>query len=64
MNGVPNRARPYSIIALIILCLSLMTFFVQFAELYSKDLVWKRIIKISGVLSMTFAMFIFTDYHT
>lgn len=63
MNGLPNRARPYSILATIILCISLMVFFVQFAEEYSKNIFWKRTIELSGIISMTFATFVFTRHH-
>ena len=63
MNGQPNPAKPYSIIAMIILCLSLMFFFIQFAQIYSKSKIWKRIIKTSGIISMSFAILIFTKYH-
>ncbi len=62
MNGLQNPARPYSISAMVILCISLMTFFIQFAENYSNGL-WKRIIKTSGIGSMSFAILIFTPYH-
>ena len=63
MNGQTNPAKPYSIIAMIILCLSLMFFFIQFAQIYSKSKIWKRIIKTSGIISMSFAILIFTKYH-
>jgi hypothetical protein len=63
MNGQPNPARPISILAMIILCISLMFFFIQFAEAYSKSKIWKRIIKICGIISMVFSILIFTKYH-
>ena len=63
INGLPNPARPYSILAMIILCISLMTFFIQFAETYSRNRLRRRTIKISGILSMSFAILIFTQYH-
>ena len=63
MNGQPNPACPYSIFAMTILCLSLMIFFVQFAEVFSKNKLWKWIIKIGGILSMISAIFISTKYH-
>ena len=62
-NGKVNPARPFSISAMIIICLSLMIFFLQFADTYSKEKIWKRTIKANGVISMTFAMLIFTRYH-
>lgn len=63
MNGLPNPARPYAILAMTILCLSLMFFFIQFAQTYSKNRIWNRIIKASGILSMSFAILIFTKHH-
>ena len=63
MNGQPNPAMPYSILATVILCLCLMFFFNQFAQAYSKSKIWKRIIKTSGIISMSFAILIFTKYH-
>lgn len=63
VNGQLKAARPFSIEALIILCLSLIIFFIQFADTCVKSRVWARIINIFGVLSMTCAMLIITKYH-
>jgi len=63
MNETTNPARPVAISAMIILCLSLLCFFVQFALIISKDGFWKNCILICGVLSMTSAIFIFTQWH-
>lgn len=63
MNGEINPARPFAISAMILLCFSLIFFFIQFAETYAKNETWKQIIKINGILSMSFAMLIFTKYH-
>jgi hypothetical protein len=63
MNGQQNPARPYSILAMVILCASLMVFFIHFSETVPKSKVWKRIIKIGGVLSMVAATLMFSKYH-
>jgi hypothetical protein len=63
MNGKPNPARPFSIMAIVILCLSLMIFFIKFAKSYSNNALWRPIIKTCGILSMVSAIFIFTKYH-
>lgn len=63
MNGQMNPARPYAITAMIILCASLALFFIQFSENFAKNRFWKFTIKIFGVISMTFAVLIFTKYH-
>ncbi len=62
-NGLPNPARPIAISAMIILCLSLIFFFMQFAKKVSQHKNWQNIIFYSGTISMLFAVFIFTDYH-
>ena len=63
MNGEINPARPYAIVAMIILCLSLALFFILFAQTFVKHIIWKRIIQWFGVLSMIAAIFIFSAYH-
>ncbi len=63
MNGQPNPAKPFSILAMVVLCISLMIFFIQFAKTYPKSRQWKQIIMVNGILSMTFAILIFTEYH-
>lgn len=62
-NGMPNPARPIAILAMVILCLSLIQFFLQFASTIATHKYWQRIIRITGIVSMIFAIFIFTDYH-
>lgn len=62
-NGQINPARPYSIVATIILSISLMFFFVQFATAYARNEIWQKIISICGILSMALAILIFTPYH-
>lgn len=63
MNGQINSARPLAISAMIILCFSVSVFFYQFAEIITQSSLWKKIIKVTGVLSMIFATLMFTDYH-
>ena len=63
MNGQPNPAKPYAIFATVVLCLSLIVFFIQFAKTFSKSVFWKQIIIVNGALSMSFATLIFTQYH-
>lgn len=63
MNGQPNPAKPFAISAMIILCTSLAIFFIQFAKKLAKSRFWKFTIQISGILTMIFAILIFTKYH-
>lgn len=63
MNGQWNPAKPFAITAMIILCVSLALFFVQFARKFARSQFWKFIIQNFGILTMTFAVLIFTDYH-
>lgn len=62
-NGELNRARPFSIFAMIVLCGSLTVFFYQFADFLTQSKEWRIVIKVGGVLSMIFAALVFTDYH-
>ena len=63
INGKLNSARPIAISAMAVLCTSLMIFFIQFSQTFTKQLIWKRIISLCGIVSMLSAMFIFTSYH-
>ena len=63
MNGQINPARPFAISAMIILCFSVSVFFYQFAEALTRSNLWKKLIKVTGILSMIFATLMFTDYH-
>lgn len=63
MNGQINPARTYAITAMVILCVSLIFFFVQFAQKFAQNRFWKLVIKIFGILTMSFAILIFTKYH-
>ncbi len=63
MNGITNPARPFAILAMVILCFSLTIFFIQFARNYARTPFWKRMIFINGILSMLFAVLIFTRFH-
>jgi len=63
MNGMLNPARPFAIVAMVILCISLMIFFFLFARKLATSRFWPIIIQVFGTISMILAIFIFTDYH-
>ena len=63
LNGIKNKARPVAITGIIILCISMIIFFFQFANHFEKHRIWKMTIKISGALAILSAPFIFSEYH-
>lgn len=63
MNGRPNPARLYAIAATIILCLSMAAFFYRFSVSLELSARWRKVIRYSGLLSMSFSTLIFTQWH-
>ena len=63
INGLENPASPIAIFAAVVLCASLIIFFFQFAKYFVASRTWKMVIKITGVLAMVSAAFIFTRFH-
>ena len=63
LNGIHNQARPVAIAGITLLCISMILFFIQFANYFEKGRNWKIAIKISGGMAMLSATFIFTEYH-
>lgn len=63
INGAFNLGRFPAIVANIILCISLMIFFIQFSTSFVQHQLWKIMISYCGSVSMIFGIFIFTDYH-
>jgi hypothetical protein len=63
INGQPNPARYFAYPAMIILCLSLMLFWILFFQETSYSATQKRIFQISGILSSIISFFLFTGYH-
>ncbi len=63
-NKNPNPASPFAITAMMILCFSLLVFFIRFANTFASGKFWKNLIRITGTISMIFAMLIFTKYHS
>ncbi len=62
-NEQLNPAEPFAIAAMVIMCIGLMIFFIQFAAKFSKHRVWRSVIQISGTLAMICAILTFTEYH-
>lgn len=63
MNRQPNPAKPFAVVAMVVLCISLLVFFMQFALVFEGGKIWGHIIKWNAILSMSFAMLMFTAYH-
>ena len=61
MNGQHNPAKPIAMTAMFTLCLSLSIFWVIFPIQIKTGKIAKRIIQISGILSMLVAFFLFTN---
>jgi hypothetical protein len=63
-NGEPNSGQFYALIAMTILCLSLMVFWFYLPELFRlKDNKTSKTIQYSGIFSMFITLFLFTSYH-
>ena len=63
LNGHLNTAQPIALTGMFILCISLAFFWILFPAFFSLKLLPKRIIQFSGVISMTVAFFLFTDFN-
>ncbi len=61
-NGEINSARPIALIAMLILCFSLLVFWYYVPQLFS-DNKFNPIIRYTGMTSMTVAIFVFTSLH-
>ena len=63
MNGVKNNARPFAIAALIILCVGIVAFIINFASAFCSSAVRRNILTGAGIVSMILAGLIFTKHH-
>jgi len=63
INDQVNPARLFAIWGMIVLCSSLGLFFYLFAEEFASSQINKRIIQVTGFLSMFVALFIFSKWH-
>ena len=63
LNGEINNARPWAITATACLCFGIGCFYYLFPKYFEMRKLWKIFIRFVGVLSMCFAIFIFTVYH-
>lgn len=63
-NGETNPASPLAIAAMVILCVSLMFLWYNIPKLFLINNTFKKIIQVSGIISMAIALFIFTRFHS
>ena len=63
MNGQPNPAKPIALSAMLILCSSLVVFWYHLPTLFVVSESIKKAIRLSGILSTIFTLFIYTAHH-
>ena len=63
LNGQKNLSRPFAITSTAILCISIGYFYFLFPRYFDMKHHWKRVIQLMGILSMIFAVFMYTNYH-
>jgi hypothetical protein len=62
INGQISSSRPWAIVGMFLLCLSIAVFFIRFSKRIP-SIKSSRIIKYSGASAMLFAFLVFTPYH-
>lgn len=62
MNGQSNTAQPIALIAMFILCSSLIYFWLQFPKHTNLKRKYQLVIQISGTTAMTIGLFLFTKF--
>ena len=63
INGQQNAAKPIAIVAMFILCLTMVIFWYIFPKQAGFKKTGRLSIQISGTLAMIIGMFLFTDLH-
>ena len=63
INGQPNAARPLALLSMLILCLSLASFWCVLPNLFAFPKPVNKLIQGTAILSMLLASLIFTPYH-
>lgn len=63
VNGQLNPARPFALIGMFVLCITIGFFWYLFPKHIHYNKNNKLVIQLSGSLSMSIAMFVFTDMH-
>ncbi|TNF47361.1 MAG: hypothetical protein EP305_08100 [Bacteroidetes bacterium] len=63
LNGSPNPGRTVSIVSWVALGTGVGFFFYHFADRFKLSLLFQKVIRISGILSMIFILLTFTSWH-
>ncbi|WP_100642509.1 hypothetical protein [Alteromonas facilis] len=63
INGLENPARPIALLAMALLSISIAIFYLLCADLIVKSKNWKISLRITGILLMLGAFFVFSKYH-
>ncbi len=63
INGAQNHAKPVAVFAMLILCISLSVFWFLFPKYVYSQTKLKGIIQISGIVAMTIAFLLITDFN-
>jgi hypothetical protein len=63
INGQVNPAKPIAITALVVICITLALFWFQFPKYVSFRKTTKLTIQLSGIVSMTIALFLFSGIN-
>lgn len=63
LNGQPNQAQPIALSAMLILCIALAYFWLQFPKYTNLNKTYQLIIHMSGVLAMLISLLLFTNIN-
>ena len=61
INGQPNTAQPIALTAMLILCIALTSFWLQFPKHTKLDKNYQMTIQVCGTVAMTIGFFLFTE---
>lgn len=62
INGQPNTAQPIALTAMLILCIALTSFWLQFPKHTKLDKNYQLTIQVCGTVAMTIGFFLFTKF--
>lgn len=63
VNGKTNTAKPYAIAGWFIVCIGMITFWFAIPAFLLLEKMYKKVIQLTGILTMLIAMLLFTHLH-